>query len=279
MRSTRFRAALLGGVTLAALLGTATPAHATDEFPNKGHAEVDLLCTSYESQVATWRFQVTNSYQSFSPMHFVVGVDGTVVFDGYVEVGESTGALESPGGEDTPTTITIVGDGEVITTLTDSISCQRELDGDVTFECGPEGGVVHYSMSVAGSDEPVEFHYVEPDGTLSFTEVANDSTTSFDLAVAEDADYHVAVGVGLGNFEELAGVADCEAPVTTTTQPEEPTTTTEPEVEVLTETLTAPAAPSLPRTGTTSGPLAIAGVGSLLAGTALLAAARRRAVR
>lgn len=295
---TRARAARAAAV-LTVVAGTfaATPAaHATDEFPSYPWATITHSCDDQQSVGGVYAITIGNQAGALSSATVHVEVSGKPASDHTLVPGASM-VLKGNPGEDQQFEIVVSSDGDVLAELSEVADCITHV-ATVSFECGEHHPAVHYLANPHGNSDPVVYDLVLPDGTT--TQWSVDGMMAGAWNVVEGAAYDVSISSGGVLLDSASGVADCFAD----DEPDEPrdvpepTTTTvadDPEPEVVVPvtvervptptTTTAPVAPAavatspatLPVTGRSLAPVALAGGTALALGAALLAMLRRRA--
>jgi LPXTG-motif cell wall-anchored protein len=178
-----------------------------------------------------------------------------------------------------PSHITISADGSVLVDKTATRRCHDPLAA-VTFSCTNPGATPTLSYALTNKlPVPITFTVHRADGSAVDHKLANiypyKSTYNGTETLKEDAHYNASVTAEGKTLAAKSGVADCKAAPPTTTTPTTAHTVIAAEPDPVTPTTVASPA-TLPRTGSSSTPIAALGFALLCAGGGTLLVLRRR---
>jgi LPXTG-motif cell wall-anchored protein len=256
----------------------ALPAHAV-EFPKLPSATTESVCKDEGFQVlAGWKTHLANDAQSSGAVHFKVNIDAYQPYEYDLQPGEVYDVVYGVY-DGLPSHITISADGSVLVDKTATRRCQEPV-GAITFSCAQPGATPTLSYAIENKlPVPIAFTEHRADGSAPSQDLANiypyDSTYNGTETLKEDAHYNVSITAEGKTLAAKSGVADCKAaPTTTTTTTVAHTVIAAQPDPVAPTTVASPA--TLPRTGSSSTPLAGFGFLLLCAGGGTLLVLRRR---
>jgi len=283
-RPSRFR---LGGalaalaVTGLALATTATPASATNEFPAKPTAQAAISCGDGGAVL----IMNLGNVGGLSTAHFAISVTGQA--DDTIDVAPGSSSTIQRFGlvENSDVTVAISADPALAYTATFPVNC-FDFVGGIALTCDGAQPILTAEVTTIGPlGDNLSFHV---NGVIAASaDVAPGSSKTFTAAVPDGVPFTSELtSLHDGTITDLSGTPNC-APEPTTTTTTTPTTTST--STTTTSTVVAPAVPidppavlpqsvqpvsyvaatELPRTGSSTAPLALLGATLLGLGIAL----------
>jgi len=263
-RSGRSLAGVLAALAVSglALVATAAPASATDEFPSKPTASATIGCDDGTSFIT---LQLGNE-DGLDSAHFDVSITG-IADAGYdVATGTTSQVLQYGIAENSDVTVAITADDGFTFTKALHADCWSFVGG-IVQTCDGTQPVLTANVDAIGTyGDSVDLHVNGT--TVDSADLATGDSTSFTAQVPDGVPFTAElVSVHDGTITDLSGTPHCVQPTTTTSTVVPTTPAPTVPTQVVPQQVNAPVAPApyvapteLPRTGSSTVPLTVLGV-------------------